>query len=114
MRTYGRITGDDGVKRWVEVTTDPQGFDDPVWLTTLVQVLLLNLGESPFYADWGIPAKPSVIQQVFPDFYVSRTQQRFSQYFPSVIISKLPLFNPTYRVAVTTNQGATAVTDVPR
>lgn len=106
MRTYGRINQVDGTGgQWVEVSTTPQGFDDQVYLTTLVQVLKLNLGESPFYANYGIPAYQSVMQQVIPDFYVTYTQQQFAQYFASLIVSKRPTFQPTYDIRVTTNQG---------
>lgn len=114
MRTYGRVI-DIVTKKitWVEVTTDANGYDDAVWLTTVCQVLLLNLGESPFWANWGIPGHPSVISQIFPDYYVAITQQRFAQYFASLLISKQPAPNPTYRVAVLTHQGATAVAKVP-
>jgi hypothetical protein len=92
-------------KLWVEVQTDANGFDDWVWFTTLCQVLKLNLGESPFYAQYGLPAKQSIVQQVFPDFYVARTQQQFAQYFASVSITKQPSATPTYTVNVTTNRG---------
>lgn len=118
MRTYGRANVLDGngrpifvngraVKRWVEVDTDANGYDDNVWLTTLCQVLLLNLNESPFYANWGIPARQSVLQQVPPDFWVTFTQQNFSQYFASLIIAREPINDPpTYRINVITQQGA--------
>lgn len=105
MRTYGRITNADGTKTWVEVQTDANGYNDYVMITTLAQVLLLNLGESPFYANYGIPAKPSVVQQVFPDFYVARTQQQFAPNFASLIVTKLNSPTPTYDINVTTNQG---------
>lgn len=96
------------------VTTDAQGQDDSVWLTTLIQVLKLNLGESPFYANYGIPAKPSVVQQVFPDFYVARVQQQFAQYFASLIVAKQPsTLNPTYLVNVTTHQGVKITASIP-
>jgi hypothetical protein len=114
MRTYGRLVNPDGTKRWVEVTTDAAGFDDGIWLTTLCQVILLNLNESPFFANFGIPAEQSVIQQVQPDFYIARIQQQFAQYFASLIIAKVPgAPNPTYRIAVTTNQGSKVIVDVP-
>ncbi len=140
MRTYGRIivteteiltddsgaplTDDSGVvltdegtattrKAWIEVATDAQGFDDYVWITTLIQCLKLNLGESPFYANYGIPAKPSVVQQVHPDYYVARTQQQFAPRFASLIVSKLPLLTPTYKISVTTNQGIKRVEEIP-
>lgn len=105
MRTYGRITNPDGSKSWVKVETDDQGYNDMVWLTTLAQAILLNLNESPFYSDYGIPAKNSVIQQIAPDFYIARTQQRFSQHFASLIVARESLSPPTYRVNVTTMQG---------
>jgi hypothetical protein len=106
MRTYGRVTDKlTGKKTWVVETTNPVAGDSLVWVTTLCQVLLLNLGESPFYANYGIPAKPSVVQQLFPDFFVSRTQQQFAQYFASLIVTKLPSRTPTYRVDIVTQQG---------
>jgi len=108
MRTYGRITNPDGTKSWVEVTTDANGFNDWVWVTTLCQVLLLNLNESPFYANYGIPAKQSVIQQVQPDYYVARTQQQFADKFANLVIAKESSNPPKYRVNVTTHQGIKA------
>lgn len=93
------------VKRWVVVESE-NGFDDNVWLTTLCQVLLLNLNESPFYSNFGIPAKQSVLQQVAPDFWVAFTQQNFSQYFASLIVTReVGTREPTYIINVITNQG---------
>ncbi len=114
MRTYGRVNG-----KWVEVDTTPTGFDDYVYLTTLAQVLKLNLGESPFYANFGIPAKASIIQQIAPDFYVMRTQQQFAGFFASLTIARSPAppgyprDTPTYQVAVTTNEGFRLSSTVP-
>jgi hypothetical protein len=106
VRTYGRINQVNGRGgQWVEVTTDAQGFNDAVWATTLCQVLKLNLQESPFYGDWGIPAESAVIQQVFPDYYATLTQQRFAQYFASLIISKQRAPYPAYLINIVTNQG---------
>ena len=114
MRTYGRITNPDGSKTWQEVTTDANGFNDAVWLTTLCQVLLLNLNESPFYANYGLPDQQAIIQQVAPDYYVFRTQQLFARYFASLIIAKDPAADqPTYTVSVITQQGAKTVVSVP-
>jgi hypothetical protein len=76
-------------------------------------VLKLNLGESPFYANYGIPAKPSVVQQVQPDFYVSRTQTQFAAYFAALIVAKTANLPPTYRINVTTNQGLKLNAEVP-
>lgn len=105
MRTYGRITNIDGTKTWVEVQTDANGYNDMVYVTTLCQVILLNLGESPFYANDGIPAKSSIVEQVAPDYYVTLTQQNFSSYFANLSIAKTSSNPPTYSVNVTTHQG---------
>ena len=76
-----------------------------VWLTTLIQVLKLNLNESPFFASWGIPAKPSVVQQVVPNFYVTLTQQRFASHFSRLIVRKTTNPTPEYNLSVITTQG---------
>lgn len=123
MRTYGRVR--DPVTQefvpdpvtgmiWRLVETDANGFNDAVWLTTLCQVLLLNLNESPFFANYGLPDEQAMIQQVAPDFYVTRTQQLFAQYFASLIIARDPAAaEPTYKVSVITNQGSKQVVSVP-
>jgi hypothetical protein len=118
MRTYGR-TRDvlTGKKTWWIVTTDAGGFNDSVYVTTLAQVCKLNLGESPFFANYGIPAHPSVVLQVYPDFYMVRTQQQFAPFFASLILTPdhraqgaadsddgRPL--PAYQISVLTNYGS--------
>ena len=100
MRTYGRV---DGV--WKKVETDENGNSEYVFITTLIQVLKLSLGESPFHADFGIPAQKSVIQQLFPDFYVNVTQQQFAPLFANLIISKVPSPTPTYNISLTKSNG---------
>ena len=92
---------------WTEVTTDPNtGLNDLVYVTTLCQTLLLNLGESPFYANYGIPAVPTIVTQVWPDYYVSYTQQNFASYFASLIVSRVQgATSPAYNVQITTHQG---------
>lgn len=75
-------------------------------ITALAQVLQLNLGESPFYAGYGLPAAQSVRQQIPPDFQIAITQQQFAPYFASLIISKRETFTPTYDVSILTHQGA--------
>ena len=121
MRTYGR-TRDvlTGAKTWEVVTTDSNNFNDMVWLTTLAQCCKLNLGESPFYADWGIPAQASVMTQVQPNYYMALMQQRFAPHFMSLLLSKRsdvyddtgrPM--PYYGVNVVTNWGAYLETVVP-
>ena len=106
MRTYGRIPNGAGGLTWVEVTTDANGYNDDVYLTTLCQVLSLFLNESPFYANYGIPAQQSVMQQIMPDFYASMTQQQFAQFFASLAIARVSANPPTYQVNVLTNSGA--------
>jgi hypothetical protein len=118
MRTYGRITNADGTKTWKVVETDAAGFDDYVWVTTLTQCLKLILGESPFYANYGIPAQLSVLQQIFPDFYVNQTQQQFAPRFASLIVSRQPALdrlhiNPVYSVNVVTNFGVKIAVSIP-
>jgi len=118
MRTYGR-TRDvlTGVKKWWVVQTDINGFNDSVYLTTLAQVCKLNLGESPFFANYGIPAHPSVVLQVYPDFYMIRTQQQFAGFFASLIMTPAPIAQgaadsddgrpvPAYNISVLTNYGS--------
>lgn len=116
MRTWGRPYNQDGTRgAWTEVTTDPTtGLNDGVYVTTICQVLLLNLGESPFWGNYGIPAVPSVVTQVWPDYYVSFTQRQFAQYFASLIISRTQgATSPSYNVNITTHQGYKVNASVP-
>ena len=110
MRTYGRITNPNGTKTWIEVQTDPTtGSKSWIYVTTLCQALMLNLGEAPFDASSGLPAEQSVIQQIAPDFYVTRTQQQFAQFFASLIVAKDPLAKvPTYNINATLFEGTPA------
>lgn len=107
MRTYGRLNG-----KWVVVQTDASGGNDLVWIVTLIQCLLLYLNESPFWANYGIPARDAVASQIVPDLYVTRTQQQFSPYFASLIISKQSAPEPTYRINVLTLSLQKMVIDV--
>jgi hypothetical protein len=102
-----------GKKTWQMVTTDINGFNDSVCLTWLAQVCKLNLGESPFWGDWGIPAHESVVTQVAPDYYMNRIQQQFAPRFASVLLMRLPDAiddsgnpSPNYQISVLTNYGA--------
>jgi len=114
MRTYGRLPPDDtGYQRWVEIETQENGSNDYIYVTTLCQCLLLVLGESPFYANHGIPSEQAVIQQIFPDYYVFQTQRQFSGFFASLIITKLPEPTPTYRVNIVTNYGTSIQREIP-
>lgn len=106
MRTYGRIYSGTSYQ-WVEVSTDENGFNDNVMMTTLCQVLQLGRGESPFYANYGIPAQQSIVTQVMPDFYVMQTQEQFAPYFASLTIVRVPgKPNPTYNVTALCHSGA--------
>ena len=115
MRTYGRmnqVNGQGGT--WVEVTTDANGYNDQVYLTTLIQTLKLNLGESPFFGNYGIPAQQSVVTQVFPDFYVAQTQTQFAPYFASLVIQrKVGSFPPVYNVTAVAHNGSVLDVEVP-
>lgn len=114
LRTWGRVHNSDGsYGPWQAVETDASGSDDLVYFVTLCQVLLLNLGESPFFANFGIPAHQTVVTQVFPDYYVAFTQQQFAPHFASVLVSKQPLANPTYNVNVTTHAGVKLNASIP-
>ena len=107
MRTYGRVSDANGKKTWVEYQTDANGWNDACFLCALEQWILLNLGESPFYANAGIPAFQSVVTQVFPDFYVMQAQSYFAQFFPSISISRVPGSNPpVYNGTIVTHSGA--------
>jgi hypothetical protein len=118
MRTYGRVYNNDGSYKWVNVTTDANGYNDQIYVTTLCQVFRLNLGESPFYGNYGIPAQQSVIQQIAPDYYMSVTQQQFSPYFANLLVKRVAytdsngVSTPYYNVKVTTKQGSVLQTQV--
>ena len=122
MRVYGRTVPDEfGNRRWVEVDTDAGGFDDAVYVTALAQVLLLQLGESPFFADYGLPAVQSVATQIAPDYFVALTQQRYAPHFASLIITKQPVSydprlgrpTPTYAVKILTHAGSRIEFGIP-
>lgn len=106
MRVWGRQFNANGSYTWVEVTTDVNGQNDLVMLTALIQCLLLNLGESPFYANYGIPQVPTIMSQVYPDYYVNQIQQQYAPNFASLTIARIPLSNPpTYKIQVITHTG---------
>ncbi len=114
MRVYGRVgqvNGRGGT--WVVIETDADGFNDMAMLTALVQCLKLNLGESPFWGNSGIPAQQTIVTQVFPDFYAALIQQQFAPYFASLIIQRVQgSFPPVYSVNVTCHNGAIIQTQV--
>ena len=108
MRVYGRTTDELGNKTWHVIQTDSAGNNEYVYATALVQVLKLNLGESPFYANYGIPAKQSVIQQIAPDYYIAFIQMQYSKYFANLQITKVAATfppKPTYNVSALMTNG---------
>jgi len=118
MRTYGRVYTYDALGSptkgpWQVITTDRNGLNDMVMLTTLAQVLMLNQGESPFYAHFGIPARSAVMTQIFPDYPVAFTQQAFAAQFASLLVAKRDDPTPTYDIYVTTKLGVKLNVKVP-
>jgi hypothetical protein len=105
-----------GKGRWVEISTDAAGNNDLVWLTTLCQAILLNLNESPVYADVGLPARQSVLSGIAPDYNMSLLQKRFAPYFLSLVITRQPQAsgqNPHYLVNLVTHKGVKLSARIP-
>lgn len=110
MRAYSRVTDQWGNKSWIVVQTDANGDNSYVHVVALEQCIKLNLNESPFWANFGIPAKSAVQQQLAPDYYMAKIAGYFSQFFPSLVLAKAP-YNaadptPVYNVAVMRNNGS--------
>jgi hypothetical protein len=106
-RVWGRTYDQYGVATWQEVTTDSTGSNDAVYLTALAQVIQLQLNESPFYANYGIPAQESVITQIFPDYYAMQIQAQYSTFFTSLVVSRTAQSNPpTYNIQAVTHNGS--------
>jgi hypothetical protein len=114
MRVWGRTTNELGKKTWVMVTTDANGYNDEVHVVALAQTLKLNLGESPFFGNFGIPAHQSVMQRVFPDYYVAFTQAFYSQFFAALTVAKIATPYPQYTINVTTHLGAKINAAIPQ
>lgn len=109
MRTWGRVNDE-----WVSVEQQEDGDFSYGWLTTLIQTLKLNMGESPFYPGYGIPAQQSIVTQVHPDYYVNMVQQQFSKYFSTLTITKdTSQVNPTYAIDVVFNNGQRVYKKIP-
>lgn len=104
-RVWGRTNNGVAPYQWVAVTPDANGQSSYLNITWLIQVLKLNLGESPLYANYGIPAQQSVITQIFPDYYVQQVQTQFSQFFAQLSITKVPSSSPVYNVSIITLEG---------
>lgn len=114
MRIWGRVYAEDGTYTWQAVETTPEGNNDYVYITNLIQVLRLNRNESPFFANYGIPGQLSVVQQIFPDIYVYETQAQFTPFFASLLVAKIPdPVTPRYRINATTDQGVQMNLEIP-
>jgi len=116
MRAWGRpLNADGSYGPWTAVTApDANGQSDAFYITALAQCLKLNLAESPFYANSGIPQYQSVMTQTYPDFYVSRIQQQYAPYFASLTIARVPGSSPPqYNVRVVTHSGAIISQNIP-
>lgn len=115
MRVFGRlgqINGQGGT--WTEVDTDENGDNSVLYLVALSQCIKLDRAESPFYANFGIPARQAVITQVFPDYYVAQTQAQYASFFASLIINRVQGTNPpVYTGVAVTNAGAVLPITVP-
>lgn len=113
MRTWGRVPDGSGGLKWIEIATGANGSNEEVYLTALCQVLKLNLLESPFYANYGIPQYPTVITQVFPDYYVMQIQQQYAQFFATLSISPVPNSSaPAYNIRAVTKFGTTLSAEI--
>ena len=113
-RIWGRTKNEDGTYNWVKVETPTYSDFDYGYVVNLIQVLKLQLGESPFYANYGIPAQKSVITQIFPDFFVTQTQIQFAPYFSSLLVSKdQNSQTPIYNISVTLLNGTKFQRQIP-
>jgi hypothetical protein len=114
MRAWGRQFNEDGTYQWVAATTDVNGLNDAFYITALAQCIKLNLGESPIYANSGIPQYTTIMTQTFPDFYMSRIQQQYAQYFASLTITRVPgTLPPQYNAAAVTHSGSIISQNIP-
>ena len=106
MRIWGRQYASDGSYTWIPIETDSSGNSDYCYITALIQCFKLNLNESPFWSNYGIPAQESVMQQIAPDYYVSRIQSQYAPFFANLMISRdQTATDPTYNVNILTHQG---------
>ena len=103
MRIWGRPQGS---AYWQAVETAPNGDNSYVYVTNLAQVILLNPGESPFFANYGLGGQASIISQIQPDLDMVRTARQFSPFFANLLLSKTSSSPPTYRINVLTKTGA--------
>jgi len=87
---WGRVYDANGNPTWVQVSTDSAGFSDYLYITALIQCCKLNLAESPFWTQFGLPAHQSVVQQLPPDYNIQFIAQYFMSFFASLIVTRAP------------------------
>jgi len=105
-----------GKGRWVEVSTDAAGSNDLVWVTDFCQAALLNLNESPAYANVGLPARQSVLTGIAPDYNMALLQKRYAPYFQSLVVTRRPQgagTDPVYLVTLVTHSGVKLSARIP-
>ncbi len=104
MRAWGR----DKSGKWVMI--DGEIDHSNFYITTLAQRCRLILGESPFFGNEGIPSQQSVITQIYPDYHINMIQQRFSNYFSSLKLTKISgALQPTYQFDIVTLSGQSVI-----
>ncbi|UMM63143.1 hypothetical protein [Aristophania vespae] len=82
MRVWTRQFQSDGTRKWVAVT------GNQAIIAWLQNNLLLQLGESPFYADKGLPVTQSLISRIWPDYYLNQLQEFFRDYVSTIQITR--------------------------
>lgn len=112
MRVWGRQVNSDLSYSWIEVTTDANGYNDEAMLTAFCQVLQLQPGESPFYAQYGVPSIQAVQSQLYPTANVYYMQQIYSPNFIALSVTPTSqketngAATPVYNVVAVANSGA--------
>jgi hypothetical protein len=76
-------------------------------VTIVKHELQLRVGESPFFADAGIPAEDSIITQQEPDYFVNQVKARYQSKFNRFDISKISGNPLVYNIALTTKNNQT-------
>jgi len=85
----------------IVTVTDPS----LIWVTIVKHELQLRVGESPFFADAGIPAEDSIITQQEPDYHVNNVKRRYEAKFRRFDIVKRSIVPLIYDIALTTRNG---------
>ena len=115
MRVYGRTIDNTrpnaNFYKWQVVQDD----DDNIRLTHLIQVLQMDIQESPFYSNWGMPVANALITGVLSDVAINNTINQFAQYFAALQITRGISNDPKeiyYQVDVVLKNGKNVTLDV--